>query len=153
MDYLPLTKAELIALPEPNKESDLQKIVVAYYRKFIKPIYPDSRLISNPFADQKLNFKQINIAKSKGFERSQPDLIFIQKIEEFSGFAQELKTKKSGVVRNKHTLNQGDFLQSLSNSGFYVTFSTGLIQSLTHLCLFFGDIEGKILLQKRFNEE
>lgn len=141
MNYSHLTKAEMIALPEPEKESELQKIIVAYYRKFIRPIYGESRIIANPFSDQHLTGKQVNNAKLKGFERAQPDLIFIQRNEEYAGLALELKTMKAGVTNTEHIKRQDEFLDCLSAAGFYSIFAVGLKASLRELCHYFGDGE------------
>ena len=113
-------------------EHQVQKHAVTFYRSIIKPIYPNSRLLVNPFTHMKFKPCQVNKFKSLGYEPKQPDLLFIQKIGSSPGLAIEIKKytevlkKQNGELVSDHLKAQDGFLQDLQEAGFKSMFCLGL---------------------------
>lgn len=126
--------------PEPVKEKEVQRLVVSYYRKFIKPKFKGSRLIVNSFSDKVMSFRQMNVAKAQGFENGQPDIIIVAKNNKFLGIAIELKVIRSNKVRlnTKHEKEQESFLNDLKSVGFDACFCYGLHHALSKIEEYFS---------------
>ena len=140
-----IPKQAFRSLPEPNKESDLQKIVVNYFFRFIAQKHPTAVLIVNPFSEMKMTVQQRSKAHSQGWRSGQPDIVIVCKKGDHSGLALELKTlksnpfKKNGELRkSEHLTNQQNELERYRDNQFISSFSVGLIDTLDRLDDYFN---------------
>ena len=113
-----------------QSEADLQMEVV----KYIRLVMPDAKIIANPFSELQLpgsdqyRWKVLGNAKAKGWEKSQPDIICLNR---FQNFAIEIKTIENDPFRSfrgggmwithsqsekvDHVLAQAKYLDDISN--------------------------------------
>lgn len=118
-----------------EKESDLQKEVLFYFKKMYREQYPNCQIVVNPFSSFKMQPFQMVKAKEQGFKASQPDILFLQPNKDYIGLAIELKTLKANpyyknnhtkLKKNKHVAAQKKYLDCLANNGYFATFGIGL---------------------------
>ena len=154
-------------LPKQS-EADLQKEVV----KYIRLVMPDSIIIANPFSELQLpgsdqwRWKVLGNAKAKGWEKSQPDIICINRI---CNFAIEIKTEENDPFRPyrgggrwithskskevEHVLGQAKYLHNLIKTGSFdvAMFGAGFDQCkfIVDLALLVG-LDGKFKMSGAF---
>jgi hypothetical protein len=139
-----ISKNAFHQLDDPITESQLQKLVVTYLKRFILPNHPTAILITNPFSEMKLSFSQISKAKSEGWIRSQPDVVIVYYNKHYTGLVLELKTKKANPYRkdgalkkNKHLHDQNKELDKYTENMFKASFGVGLKDTLEKIDNYF----------------
>lgn len=147
MNYSNFTKDDFFNLDTSNfDEKQIQCALVAFFRKFIKPKAFTCVLICNPFADIKHKPQVVNRALEEGFERGNPDLLFIYRstiVQEYTGLAIELKKdgeviyNKKGELKNDHLKLQKLKLDSLELNGYMADFAIGYIEALYMIINYF----------------
>jgi len=149
MNYAKFTPEDFFKLDTSNfDEKEIQKALIAFYRKFIAPLFPDCVLIVNPFSSKVMTAKEMNRAKSQGFDPKQPDIIFIhpdQNGQNKIGLAIEVKKDGyevfniDGSLReNKHLQEQSEVLHKLKRQGFRAVFGEGYKLSLLLITQYFN---------------
>lgn len=129
-------------------EAQLQEIAVRYYRSYIQPIFKDSVLIVNPFAESEaLSAFDVGKGNRVGFEKSQPDMIFHQYKEGvavYYSLCLELKKiGNSGLTRDKkptskHTKDQYEKILKLRKNGSFACFSVGSFETIYLIKTYFS---------------
>lgn len=126
-----------------QSEGELQMQVVKYIRATI----PGAKIIANPFSELQLpgseqyRWKVLGNAKAKGWEKSQPDIICLNR---FQNFAIEIKTEENDPFRPfrgggmwithsqskqvDHVLAQAKYLDDLRPCGIVGYFGAGFDQ-------------------------
>lgn len=126
-----------------QSEAQLQMQVV----KYIRSVMPDAKIIANPFSELQLpgseqyRWKVLGNAKAKGWEKSQPDIICLNR---FQNFAIEIKTEENDPFKPfrgggmwithsqskgvDHVLAQAKYLDELRPCGIVGYFGAGFDQ-------------------------
>jgi hypothetical protein len=112
-------------LPEPKplndnqlkilNETDLHYAIIRYIRKY----HPDALIISG-LGEYQDTFQRRSDAYHKGYLGGQPDILIVNPMNGYNGFAIERKTPKgTGVIRE----NQVGWLERITQLGYKTTFS------------------------------
>lgn len=96
-----------------GREDHLQHLVMRY----LSTQYPDTLSIHVPNEGKRSPFAQYKF-KYLGGLSGIPDVLVFKSTSDYSGLAIELK-----IAPNKPTKNQKEFLEKLSNSGWYATWT------------------------------
>ena len=96
-------------------ETDLHYAIIRYIRNY----HPDALIISG-LGEYQDTVQRRSDAYHKGYLGGQPDILIVNPINGYNGFAIELKTPKgTGVIRE----NQVGWLERLTQLGYKTTFS------------------------------
>lgn len=155
MIYDKLPREDFFLLDEPRLEKKVQQTAICYFRRFIKPRFPNCRVIVNPFTEKRFSPKVIASAKAQGFETGQPDLLFIHKANlnsfDFFGLAIELKIyRKQKGPKGTHEKKQAEFLNDLRMQGLHACFAYGLKDTLHTIDYYFHESEISSPPNRRF---
>ena len=132
-------------IEEPKTEKELQKAVIAYIRRNIKPKFVGLRIIVNPWAGVRMSKNKMSEAKALGFEPSQPDIMIPFEMYLNTGLAIELKKQgvtvwnKNGTLReSKHIKEQFECLQDLAIQGYAANFAVGYKEAINQINKYFN---------------
>ena len=107
----PLDGNQLVLL----NETDLHYVIIRYIRKY----HPDALVIAG-LGEYQDTVQRRSDAYHKGYLGGQPDILIVNPMNGYTGFAIELKTPKgTGVIRE----NQVGWLGRLTQLGYKTTFS------------------------------
>ena len=131
-----------------ESESTLQKRIIFYFKERYSKIFPNCMIVVNPFSSFKMQPFQMNKAKEQGFKPSQPDLLFLYPNKESIGLAIEIKSisgnpyLKDGITLKKsnHLKLQQNYLDCLTNAGYYAVFGIGYEHCVEIIDNYFGNM-------------
>jgi len=112
-----------------GQEDHLQHLVMTY----LSTQYPDTLSIHVPNEGKRSPFMQYKF-KYLGGMSGIPDVLVFKSTSKYSGLAIELK-----IAPNKPTKNQKEFLDKLSASGWYATWTSSFEEAKTIINQYFND--------------